>query len=294
MKFLHNTGIGDWLFSARFLDPEEIDTIVWDAQCEPHLRPAIEACPEYAHIRHANLKDEPGDYRYSNTLRFHGVLHTRPYRPSAFIRQPLGTISHDLPERFVFIHPSTPFNTPTVRSYRDLRPTEWDTILEALDSKDLVGVVINSPNNDPRPKHPRLLDLTGKTSLTEAIEILKRAQAYWGIDSNFSILAAELFGPEDLWVRTRNDYLVVRAHAYYAPQTSFQWLVPAFGKAPFPSPVKQPILPNIVVIHIPMLIGSRVYSVGDLVDLDDERAERLGKLGHISYISHENIIDSLS
>jgi ADP-heptose:LPS heptosyltransferase len=49
------------------------------------------------------------------------------------------------------------------------------------------------------PKIKNIIDFTGKTTITEALEITKKAKCYVGIDSFSSTLAMQIF-KKDLFV----------------------------------------------------------------------------------------------
>lgn len=94
-----------------------------------------------------------------------------------------------------------------------------------LDKYDLSGVVL-CREKTPVPSHLRLLDMQGRTTITEAVELLKGAAGYLGIDSWASVLAAKLFSPNRVRVKclpTSHGYSW--RHVYYAPKTEFSFLV---------------------------------------------------------------------
>jgi hypothetical protein len=142
------------------------------------------------------------------------------YNGSSFLNQKIATIKKfDLPNNYVVI---SPYSTDKRLIGRDFVKQDWDNCLDYLTHTNLNGVIINS-GNDFVPNG--VLNLSNKTSVTEAVEILKSAKGYVGIDSWLSVLAAKLFNPPYLQIKSVNKHCYSNADCYYAPQTDFSFIV---------------------------------------------------------------------
>ena len=77
-------------------------------------------------------------------------------------------------------------------------------------------VILNN-GPDTIPPIPNTTDLNNKTTLAEAIGILANANGYYGIDSCLAVLAAQLFQPNQIKVKSINTHYMKSAHIYAAP-----------------------------------------------------------------------------
>jgi hypothetical protein len=92
-----------------------------------------------------------------------------------------------------------------------------------LKSRGMYGVVINR-GNEFIPENPYLVNLNNKTNIKEAVEVVKHAQGYIGIDSAFSVIAAKIFPPENISIKSLNEHCYKFAHIYFKPFKSFDFL----------------------------------------------------------------------
>lgn len=210
-------------------------------------------------------------------MRDHGILYRKTFYGSSLLDEPIADIDDfDLPNSYEFIHAATPYNIPVVRNQRDMQLHEWHAVLQRLKDRETVGVVVNTNPDEPMPDDPNLIDLRGKTNMPQAVEILKHATGYLGIDSCFAILASQLFAPDDLLIRTINPHVVERCHEYYQPHDVINFLTPVFGKPRYLAK-ERPSYPEgrIVELRCNALIGIRNYTWGERVEVDHERAENM-------------------
>jgi hypothetical protein len=279
-SLIHDAGIGDFFQVESSWSDERRAALravyyPFDCPASRAMRGAIEANPAYAHVDHRRLGYPTQPIPDSTTaLRESGALSHRTFHGSSFLTNALDCPDPgELPDSFVFIHGSTPFNSASIRARRDLTPPEWGAIVDRLEARDEVGLVVNSAGAT-HPGHPRLVDHSGRTTIAQAIEILKRADGYVGIDSCFAILAAQLFKPEDLVIRTRNPWVVAQAWWHYPPHETFPFLVPTVGGPPHP--IGDRPIPGVEVeLRCNTSVGGRTFGPGDLVDLPPDRAGRL-------------------
>lgn len=139
----------------------------------------------------------------------------RSHKGSSFLFHEVVKIKNLLPSRdFVFIHPYSN-NAPT--NCRDLSQSEWDAVLIYLNRRNLVGLVVNQGNASP-PSHKSIIDMTNKVNILEAIQILKESRAFIGASSCFSVLAAKIHSPNNLFVKGHNVLKLTWWKPYYMPQ----------------------------------------------------------------------------
>jgi hypothetical protein len=144
------------------------------------------------------------------------------YNGSSFLNQKIARIKKfNLPSNYIVI---SPYSTDKRLAGRDFVEKDWDKCFEYLNYTKLNGVVINS-GNDFIPSG--VINLSNKTSVTEAVEILKSAKGYIGVDSWLSVLASKLFIQPYLQVKSVNKHCYSNADCYYAPQTDFSFIVKA-------------------------------------------------------------------
>jgi len=145
----------------------------------------------------------------------------RKFKKSIFLETKLTSLP-DLPERFVFIQPYT-INATERWKPRTFYKNEWEDTIKHLQKVKIHGVVIGlgCPNV---PKNNWIINLSDKTSLLEAIEILKASQGYIGIDSCFSVLAAQLFSPLQLSIKGTSPWCYSNLPIYFAPHRKFPFI----------------------------------------------------------------------
>lgn len=112
-------------------------------------------------------------------------------------------------------------------SGRDFKDYDWEFLKAYLTKRRCFGVILNI-GDDPVPEHPLLINLTNKTSFLESVEILKKASGYIGIDSSLSVLAAKVFSPPHLAIKSNNNHCYIWSAVYYAPQIEQPFLVKGF------------------------------------------------------------------
>jgi ADP-heptose:LPS heptosyltransferase len=116
-----------------------------------------------------------------------------------------------------------PYTNDKRISERDFNEIDWLQTIKLLKDMDVTGVVLNH-GDELIPDHPNLINLNKKTTIRESIEILKGAKGYFGIDSALSVLAAKLFDPPWLIIKSVNQHLFNHAKIYYAPKTNFSFI----------------------------------------------------------------------
>lgn len=157
---------------------------------------------------------------WSIGVRFPQVGSLTHYGPSV-LKQTLCESKHVFPKPYYTLVPYSPNDERDPR--RKINQSEWVDIVKFLEKKDCLGVVVNS-GTQQAPKHQRIIDLTGQTSMVASIEILKKGIGYIGVDSSLSVLASKLFTSENLRIKSNNSHLYDHKRIYYAPNTKFDFL----------------------------------------------------------------------
>jgi hypothetical protein len=144
------------------------------------------------------------------------------YNNSSFLKEELIKINKfNLPKDFVII---LPYSTDKRVENRDFNNEDWNNIIKTLNKFQINGVVINS-KKEFVPNNNYIIDLSEKTNLLEAIEILKISKGYFGIDSWLSVLAAKLFENTNLQIKSNNLNCYNNSFFYYAPKKNFDFML---------------------------------------------------------------------
>jgi hypothetical protein len=246
--------IGDVFAIESFMSDAErrsISTIFYASQKTVELESLFKALPNFPNLKHhisvwndfskfwcfhslhdcvarmnAYGKTKPSNLLTANDFsiadRFPRIKAGRlAYNQSSFLAYKLADLVCELPERYFVV---CPYSTDKRIACRDLEPSDWAAVLSYLEKTDTMGVILNAGNDQP-PISNRLLDLSNKTTILEAIEILKKAKGYLGIDSSLSVLAAKLFEYPNLIVKSRNEHCYNNMSCYFAPREKFDFLV---------------------------------------------------------------------
>jgi hypothetical protein len=144
------------------------------------------------------------------------------YTGSSFVQNKLCDVSRfPLPVQYVVL---SPYSTDKRLKGRDFTDADWAITLYYLMKFNIQGVVLNVGQEEYVPDSSFVTNLTNKTTILEAIEIVKGAKGFIGIDSSLSVVAAKLFDPPYFYVKSRNDHCFAYKHIYYAPKKSFEFI----------------------------------------------------------------------
>lgn len=238
-NILFTGGIGDILALEPFLDDirlSEIQSISYATKISPIIQETISTVfgldvNKYTDLWHDfNIKDR---FYYKKELESYincsldntedwSILTVFPqierrektYCYSRFLDMKLADISLDYD--YCVVVPDSTNDSPD----RGFTPEEWEYVRMECSRRGWKAVVLRT-NGEPVPEW--CVDLTGQTTLSESIELLKGAKGYLGIDSCLSVLAAKL--PLILFrVKTVNLHLLRWKHIYYAPRQTFEFL----------------------------------------------------------------------
>jgi hypothetical protein len=248
-------GIGDILcLEATFTDAQRksITRMYWATRTKPHLAPLFTKFPSFPYLKdHVSLWDTYNldkisfpsfAHAFAETLYPHLVEGTiddwsivkrfnkpQPFTYGSFVKYNLTNIdSFNLPSKYVAICPYSDTSEVGVQQWRRFSDRDWKWLFRHLRKSNMYGVILNS-GVDVAPQNKWLIDLSNKTNLPEAIEIVKHASAYIGIDSGLSVVAAQVLPVDRIIISTKNAVLWIYKHVYYAPQTEFNFIIPYLG-----------------------------------------------------------------
>lgn len=90
-----------------------------------------------------------------------------------------------------------------------------------LKNNKMIGVIVTDVESIlPDKIKDSFIDLSGKTSIEESIEILKACHGYIGIDSFLSIVASKIFTSNDVIIKSNNKHAYNWENIYWYPFTS--------------------------------------------------------------------------
>jgi hypothetical protein len=143
------------------------------------------------------------------------------YNGSSFLKHKLADLSRfNLPQRYLTV---APYSSDKRNHERDFDDEDWKGLLVYSKQHELPLVILND-RLETVPGDSLITDLSGKTTVTQALEVVKGGCGYVGIDSSLSVIAAKAFPKERLAVRSRNGHCYNWQDVYYAPQTDFSFI----------------------------------------------------------------------
>jgi len=266
-------GIGDVLTIDSYLTDEDrakIKKIYWATKTQKFSRRLINAAKRFfpnlkrhvvawnqfelfhgfgqANWLHKLTQDIPPGYDkaqdLSISLLFKKILNKEiPFQGSCLLRDKIADIeSFKLPKKYLCIVP----HTDNGDGLRNFTLQEWANVLKWLIHTNQIGVGLGTNFEAPYEANC-FINLIGKTTPEQSIEVLKHSYGYIGIDTWLSVLAAQLFEPYRLMIKSKNVHLFINKAAYYAPHTNFEF-------------VSKNILP---MMADPLLMGLPSIPVGD-------------------------------
>jgi hypothetical protein len=246
-------GLGDiFALEATMTDEyrKSIIRMYWATRARPYIAPLFTRLPSYPNLQdHVSLgdcndgvvfKDIEGAYEHS--MYQHLLIGSvedwsickkfnpaQPFNYSSFVKYKLANITQfNLPDDYIFLCPYSTMAANSTQRWRRFFDKDWDWLIGHLSDIRTYGVVVNL-GDDPVPASEWLIDLSNKTSLAEAIEVIKKASGYIGIGSAFSVLAAQTMSGDRIRIAGADMPLWAFRHVYYAPQTEFNFFVPHPG-----------------------------------------------------------------
>ena len=113
-----------------------------------------------------------------------------------------------------------PYSANARKVYRDVNTDEWQAILAWLTRIGMQGVVLNKGGEEAIASR-KLIDLSNRTTLYQAIRIVNGATAYAGTSSCFSVLAARRLPENRLLIKGHPSLKEKWHRIYYAPSRVF-------------------------------------------------------------------------
>lgn len=211
-----------------------------------------------------------------------------PYTGSSFLKHRLAGVSRfKLPHVYFVVAPYS----SDKRGLRDFTSQDWLNVSAYLQKHGLIGVVLNDAY-DHVPSNPMLINLSGQTTLLEAIEVLKFAKGFIGIDSSLSVLATKLFDYPNLHIKSKNLHLFENKEVYYAPKKTFEFINEDFSKLAETSPyLPTTVECNTFVKEVSLTV---VQGLGDIFWIYQKMAPYFDRINFNIMIIGENIVDRRS
>ena len=111
--------------------------------------------------------------------------------------------SNKLNKKFSFIKEKYCVIVPFTSQDRCFKPWDFTETFKILDKTlKMQGVILSG--HDMNTKHHNVIDLSMKTNVNESIDIVKKANAFIGIDSFLSIVATECIEELKIIIKTEN------------------------------------------------------------------------------------------
>lgn len=98
---------------------------------------------------------------------------------------------------------------------RNFVSRDFNNIRHFLLKNNIIGVVLSAININ-YPHNKNIINLSGKTSVLESIEIVKNSSYYFGIDGALSIIASRVISNKT-YVKANNKHLYNFKDIYYFP-----------------------------------------------------------------------------
>lgn len=150
------------------------------------------------------------------------------YNGSSFVKYQLADVrSFHLPMNYVVVQP---YSTDKRMGSRDFNDADWLAATYWLKKNKIKGVVINKGGGKV-PQDDCYIDLSNKTTVSEAVEITKEGKGYLGVDSWLSVLAPKLFEDHMIGIKSINSHCYTHKHIYFAPKVKFDFLSRELHKA---------------------------------------------------------------
>ena len=261
MRALFTGGLGDFIGAESFMTEEEKDavtTVVWATRNRKEITAAVDLNSIFPNMQNEQIIfddfcDErptrpwqPGD-RFMNIgtkvelntkcglnlsdaelaeISDHSLDATladmfagrRRYVGSRIVsRSNWPTVNQfNLPKEYIAIHP---WSDAEING-REFTNEDWIQLFMFLDRYNITGVVVNKSTMPP-PAHPRILDLTNKTTLKETFSIIKGAQGAVLCASSLACLATKMFTPGRIWIKGGYPHMFSdwATYFYHGPYT---------------------------------------------------------------------------
>lgn len=233
-------GIGDAIVLESILEPaerEKVQKIYYACPNAKTIKLIFESLPNYPRLKeHIVLPTGAKVFNDMNALVMEGYgtvpaddysivkifpQEHRRYVGSSLLTYRLSEPPSDLPENFIVVIPQSSWGFWKDRNFTF---TDWQVCLRFLEKYDLFGVMLYQGPEPIDKKHPRLINLSNQLDILEAVEVMRRAQGYMGIDSALSVLAPKLYPACRIAIKSVWEHLYHWKHVYYLPHKDFPFV----------------------------------------------------------------------
>lgn len=233
-NIVHTTGIGDFLaIDAYFTDAEKekIENIYFinDIGKQNNIKNIIKKSLKYnSNINFISLHDNYLDYwnhrreiLYKNKINFNSTLidfefiwgneeykQTKNLKNYFFLKNNIANIKKfDLPEKYCIV---ISYTNPE----RHFDKRDWQQTLQIIKFLNIKAVILGQIDK-LNFNNKNIINLNKKTSIPEAIEIVKNSSYYLGIDSFLSIVATSCLTNNKIQIKTKNKNALENFSFYY-------------------------------------------------------------------------------
>lgn len=236
MKVLLTCGIGDFIALESFLTPRELNSVTeihWATRAREALQPLLPfVFPNLT--SQVIVRDDFGDAfeegfavesaadlpELTDNLvvdwSFKGIsedVHAghRRYEGSSLTKKQLANVTCIENSKYFVVHP---YSENARTTDRDMTKQEWIMTCRMLRARGY-GIIVLNKGTEKLPPQPGVEDLTNKLSLLEALEITRNASGFIGASSVFSVLAAKVCPPNNVFIKGHNLLKNFYADIYY-------------------------------------------------------------------------------
>ena len=156
---------------------------------------------------------------YDNNKKYKLLIENENIKNYSFAKQKLANIiKFGLPDKYIAI---CAWGIKQKRKEFDLN--DWEEVFKILQKHNIKGVLINDQvwycqkswyfNKVSTNEH--IIDLTGKTTIFEAMEIVKNAKGFLGYDGLLSIIATQSLAEDSIMIKAKDESGAVRRFNYF-------------------------------------------------------------------------------
>ncbi len=235
-------GLGDFIAAYGFMTESErsaIETVYWASRNRELLEPLVRrAFPAYSKSVEAVTQFGPQDSEgfcvvdeedlrsrlgveipeTINPLDINTIVRDvragkRRFASGRLYSEAFADISSlGLPGGYWVIHPNS---QNAAKSFRDLSPAEWDAAVAYLNRHNRNVVVVNDVKH--RFSKTDAIDLSGRLSLLESLEVVRKSSGFIGCSSVFSVLASKVLPELSLHIKGHWSLRHNCWDVYYSP-----------------------------------------------------------------------------
>lgn len=156
---------------------------------------------------------------YDNNVKYKLLLKNHNIKNYSFVKEKLTSINRfTLPEKYIAISAWS-----LQDKEKEFNINDWEETFKILKKYDVKGVILNNQTwycknswyEKLISKNKSIIDLTGKTTFYEAIEIIKNARGFLGIDGCLSIIATQALRENSILIKAKKNAGAIKRFDYF-------------------------------------------------------------------------------